>query len=364
MLPRPLLQPRIPGPRARPAGAPPLAGVQPLFTPLPARPFAVTVSPDGSRAFVSMPRPQARGLLVLSPGAPWLLERVLWLDPDIVPRGLTTDRAGRYLLAANSAGGLIVVEVDALAAVSPDPAVSLIHSPSTGSMQVILDPQDRFAYVTDEHSSTLSVFDFESTLRSPAPGARLVGQVRMPAAPVGLAQTSDGEYLLVVSQGSGEHGVLSLLRTRELASDPARAVLASVPAGCQPVRVAVAGEIVWVTVRGSNSVIAFDLGRLIAAGARPLRAVVRVGAAPVGLALLDRGATVVVANSNRYGEDAEQPQTLSVIDSAAALEGRKALLGSVPTGAFPREVVALPDGCSVLITNVFSSSLQAVSVLL
>lgn len=339
-----------------------MAGIEPQFTSLPARPFAVAVSPDGTRAFVSMPRPDTRGLLVLTPGTPWQLEHVLWLDPNVVPRGLATDRDGRYLLAANSAGGLIAVEADALAAGSPDPHVSMIESPSAGSMQVILDPDDRFAYVTDEHSSTLSVFDFERSLRSPAPQARLVGQVRMPPAPVGLAQTSDGEHLLVTSQGSGDSGVISLLRAREVAHDPRRAMVASVPAGCQPVRVVVASEVAWVTARGSNSVLAFDLERLIAGVARPLRATVRVGAAPVGIALLDRGSTVVVANSNRYAHDAAQPQTLSVIDADAALKGGKALVGTVPAGAFPRELASLPDERSLLVTNVFSQTLQAVSV--
>jgi DNA-binding beta-propeller fold protein YncE len=309
-----------------------------------------------------MPRPDARGLLVLTPGEPWRLDHVLWLDPTVIPRGMTTDRDGRYLLAANGAGGLIVIQADELAAGAPNPLVLLIESPSAGSMQVALDPDDRFAYVTDEDSSTLSVFDFERSLRSPAPQARLVGLVRMPAAPVGLAQTSDGEHLLVTSQGSGDSGTLSVLRAHDAAFDPARAVVASVPAGCQPVRVAVVSDMAWVTARGSNSVLAFDLERLIAGAARPLRAAIRVGAAPVGLALLDRGATVVTANSNRYGQDAAQPQTLSVIDADAALKGRKALVGSIPAGAFPRELASLPDGRSLLVTNVFSQSLQAVSV--
>jgi DNA-binding beta-propeller fold protein YncE len=362
MLPRRLLPPRVPGPRARPVDAPPLAGAEPLVTSLPSRPFAVAVTPDGRRAFVSMPRPNARGLLVLSAGEPWRLERELWLDPAVVPRGITTDRAARYLLAANSAGGLIVVQVEALVAGSPDPPMWLLESPSDGSMQVILDREDRFAYVTDEQSSTLSVFDFEGSLRSALPQARLVGQVRMPPAPVGLAQTPDGEHLLVVSQGSDDHGVLSVLRAREAAHDPGRAVVSSVPAGSQPVRTAIASEVVWVTARGSNSLLAFDLERLIAGASRPLRAVVRVGAAPVGLALLHRGSTVVVANSNRYGPGAEQPQTLSVIDAATALKGRKALVGSIRVGAFPRELARLPDDRGVLVTNVFSQTLQAVAI--
>jgi DNA-binding beta-propeller fold protein YncE len=323
----------------------------------------VAVSPDGTRAFVSMPRPDARGLLVLSPGAPWRLQHAHWVDPALVPRGMTMDSAGRHLLAANSAGGLIVACADALAAGASDPIVALLAAPSTGSMQVVLDPEDRFAYVTDEQTSTVSVFDFERSLRSPAPRARLVGQARVPAGPVGLALTPDGEHLLVTSQGSGRRGALSVLRTREAARDPARAVVVSTPAGSRPVRVAVDSELAWVSARASNSLLAFDLRRLLRGAARPLRASVRVGAAPVGLALLAGGGTVVVANSNRYGPDAQRAQTLSVVDAQAALKGRRALIGSVPAGAFPRELARLPDDRSVLVTNVLSQSLEAVSVI-
>ena len=45
---------------------------------------------------------------------------------------------------------------------------------------------------------------------------------------------------------------------------------------------------------------------------------------------------------------------LSQIDSA--------LVGTIPAGAWPREVVALPDDRTVLVTNVNSRSLQSVVV--
>jgi DNA-binding beta-propeller fold protein YncE len=366
--PRSVRSPRIPGPSANPATAPRLPGISTFFTALPARPFDVAVSAGGGHAFVSMPRPGQRGLLVLSAGAPWSLERVLWFADSLVPRGLVTDHASRYLLIANGTGGLLVADTARLIAGTDDPFAAVLDAPATGSMQVALDREERFAFVTDEDTATLSVFDFGSSLSSPRPAAGLVGQVPMPPGPVGVACSVDGRHLFVTSQAKdtrGGNGVLSVLRAADAVEDPQRARVVSVPAGSSPVRVAASprADVVWVTARGSNSVLAFDLERLIAGSARPLRAVVRVGSAPVGLALLDRGSTVVVANSNRYGRDAEQPQTLSVIDADAALEGRKALVGSVPAGAFPRELARLPDDRSVLVTNVFSQSLQAVSVL-
>jgi DNA-binding beta-propeller fold protein YncE len=82
----------------------------------------------------------------------------------------------------------------------------------------------------------------------------------------------------------------------------------------------------------------------------------------VGVALLHGGSVLVVANSNRYASDEAADQTLSVVDTQAALEGRDALLGLLPAGAFPRETAVLPDDRTVLVTNVRSQSLQAISV--
>jgi hypothetical protein len=68
----------------------------------------------------------------------------------------------------------------------------------------------------------------------------------------------------------------------------------------------------------------------------------------------------VVANSHRYDPAADEPKTLSVVDARAALAGKRALLGTIPAGAFPRELATLPDDRTVLVTNVFSQSLQTV----
>jgi DNA-binding beta-propeller fold protein YncE len=362
---RPLRPPRAGAP---PTCAPLIAGAEPFHTPLPARPFAVAIAPAGERAFVSMPRPGARGFCVLSPGAPWQLERAFWMPDAIVPRGMALDGTGRHLLAANSAGGLIVVDAEALATGVDDPHILILESPGAGSMQLCLDGAERFAFVTDEDSASVSVFDFGDSLASGRPTGRLVGRAAVPPAPVGLALSPDGAYLFVTCQGRGAggrgDGVLAVLSAHELQSDPRRTPVITSNAGADPVRVAVSpdGEIAWVSARGSNSLLAFDIAELVRGGRRALRAVVRVGAAPVGLALLHGGSIVVAANSNRYGGGETDPQTLSVVDAAAALGGRDGLVGVLPAGIFPREITALPDDRTVLVTNVRSQSLQAISV--
>src|SRR5439155_20098232 len=122
---------------------------------LPANPFAVAVSPGAKHAFVSMPREGSRGIVALSAGSPWNVERVLWVKPPVVPRGLTVDRTGRHLLVANGAGGLLVADTARLLAGDENPFAASAPAPATGSMQVALHADQRFAFVSDEDSATV-----------------------------------------------------------------------------------------------------------------------------------------------------------------------------------------------------------------
>jgi hypothetical protein len=86
---------------------------------------------------------------------------------------------------------------------------------------------------------------------------------------------------------------------------------------------------------------------------------VRVGEAPVGLALVDRDRAVVVADSNRFslgGADS----SLTVVDAAAALAHRPAVRGTIAAGAFPREMSLEPDGDTLLVGNYASRQLEVV----
>ena len=53
--------------------------------------------------------------------------------------------------------------------------------------------------------------------------------------------------------------------------------------------------------------------------------------------------------------------SLGVVDVAAALAGRPALLGYLPAG-FPREMALEPDGRTLLVANYSSGQLEAVGV--
>jgi DNA-binding beta-propeller fold protein YncE len=363
---------RPPGPGAPPAGAPALPGATARHTGLPAWPFAVAIAPDAAVAYVSMPREGHRGLVALTAAGaatsdqPWTPGEPLWLTDGAVPRGIAVTADGHHLIVADSSGGLLVLSAERVRSGAGDGVVERIRGAGSGTMELAIEPAGRFVLATDEESASLSVFDFGTTLSAPGqtPSGHLVGATPLPPDPVGIDCAPGGRHVFVTSQsGSRSGGVLSTLALDEVCSDPPRAAVRSEPAGAGPVRVVVGpdGATAWVTARGSNALLAFDVESLLGGRGRALRAVVAVGTAPVGVACLPGQPRVVVANSNRYASDRGEPQTLSVIDSDAALAGRPALLGTVPAGAFPRAVLAVDDR-TLLITNVYSRTLETVSL--
>jgi DNA-binding beta-propeller fold protein YncE len=140
-------------------------------------------------------------------------------------------------------------------------------------------------------------------------------------------------------------------------------VVATVAAGCNPVRVITSadGRDVWVTARESDDLLCFSATALRTDPARALVATVRVGEAPVGLMLVRDGSLVVVADSNRFGAPGANSD-LSVVDVAAALAGRPAVVGFIPAGKFPREMALEPDGQRLLVSNYLSTELEAISI--
>jgi DNA-binding beta-propeller fold protein YncE len=90
-------------------------------------------------------------------------------------------------------------------------------------------------------------------------------------------------------------------------------------------------------------------------------AVVRVGEAPVGLIPVRNGALIIVADSNRFAAPGATSD-LSVVNVAAVLAGKPAVVGIIPAGQFPREMALEPDGQRLLVGNYVSSQLEAVGV--
>jgi len=251
-----------------------------------------------------------------------------------------------------------------------------------------------------EDSQVIAVFRLHQALTSGFGSGDLAGQIPTGLAPVGLAGSPDGKWLYATSElapavspaqpepapagsparagpsaspptpapapasgaaapaySGGSVQVMSMARAE---TSPATSVMAAVLAGCNPVRVAVSasGQVLWVTARGSDAVVALSAARLRSDPRRALLGWLRVGEAPVGLALTSNGSRLIVADSNRFLTPGRSA-SLAVIDTAAALAGRPALLGYLPAGRFPRDI-SVASGGQVLVANFMSGQLETV----
>jgi DNA-binding beta-propeller fold protein YncE len=272
----------------------------------------------------------------------------------------------KYLLVAGHSG-LTVFGVGDLEHGLSTPRGTLT-SPGRHAVQVAVSPDDRFAFVTLQHSHAVAVFNLRQALTSGFGPADLVGQIPVGANPIGLTVSPNGRYLYVASglatptPVSG-HGSLSVIDLRMAETSPATSVLKKVNAGCGPDRVAVSGNgrTVWVSAGGGNAVIAFSAAKLLSDPAHALLARVAVGQRPLGLALVNRGAQLIVADSNR-DNSAGGGSGLAVIDVQRALHRQPALTGFLHTGGTPRQFALEPGGGTVLVADTGSGQVQALKI--
>jgi DNA-binding beta-propeller fold protein YncE len=159
-------------------------------------------------------------------------------------------------------------------------------------------------------------------------------------------------------------GAVIALDVRRALTDPGHAVVAKVPAGCSPIRLAITrdGGSLWVSARRSDAVLGFDTSKLRNDPLHARIGSVPVGTAPVGIAVLPDGKRVVVANSNRIAADPNTPQTVSVIDTEKVRAGTPAVIGTIPAGAFPREFSQSPDRRTLFLGNYLSNTLEVIDL--
>jgi DNA-binding beta-propeller fold protein YncE len=367
--------PRLAGCTNQTAGAAPLPSPAPGVVAVPGHPFAVLVAPGGHGTIVSLdPDKPGNGspdlAVVAAVGAKPTLVRTVSLPGGGGAAGMAISHDGRYL-AVTMAGGTgsvsgrtAVLSLPSLLAGSPNPVLGMLDDHGIGPIEAVFSRDDRYVFVSDEYGPTVSVFNLATALSEgfDAPGVS-VGKVPMDAATVGLALSPDGRRLYVTSEvatsSSPRHGTLAVLDVDAAEQHPVTSVMTRVAAGCQPVRVAVSadGNLAWVTARGSNALLAFDTAQLLARPQDALRAVVAVGRQPVGLLLTSNDRYALVANSSRYTQP-NNPQTVSVVDTTAALSGRPALIGTIPAGAFPRQLDYDPATRQVVLANYGSNTVE------
>jgi len=78
--------------------------------------------------------------------------------------------------------------------------------------------------------------------------------------------------------------------------------------------------------------------------------------------VFDAGRRVLVTSSNRFAGHADDRQPVYVVDTTRIDAGAKAVLGTIPAGAFPREMRVTADGKTLLLTNFRSKTLELVDL--
>ena len=334
---------------------------------VPGQPTAVVGTANGQWAFASVSTGTGGAVAVMALGraSPRLVRLVALPATVKAAFGMAMTPNGQLLLVAGYTA-TAVLSVAALEAGSKAAVMGVLADAGAGQFEVAVSPDGRYAFVTDENTGGLSVFNLTAALEHgfSAEGVA-VGIVSLAPGPVGIAISPDGQQLYVTTLGEyGPHGQLwDIDAARAESGEMGAAVARHVAAGCQPVRVAVSpdGRTVWVTALQSNALLAFSTASVRADPSKALNAVVRVGSEPVGLVLVDGGRVALVASSNRglvTGTGSKQPQAVSVVNTAAALDHRPALIGVVSAGLFPRDITFDRATGRVLVANFDSYSIE------
>ncbi len=353
---------------SRAAALPALDHVRTALAGLPATPYAIVSRPRYS--FVSAPGEV--DVLGNSGFAPRVMRRIaLPASAGNGQPGLALTHDGRYLLVA-AGSGAVVIDVHRAEDGSRRAVLGRLTSATqgnpalAGSVAVAISPDDRYAYVARGRASGIAVFDLAAALADRLRSSGYIGRVPLRYGPSDVAVDPGGRWLYATAlasvNGAGS-GTLSVIDATRAQTDPATAVVHSVAAGCEPVRVALSadGRLVWVTALADHAVIGFSRSRLLRHPRRARVAYVLVGSAPVGVLAVDGGRRLLVADSGPSASSAPGPG-VSVVNVGAALAGRPAALGSVPAGVYPRDLTVPPGGRTAYVTNSGSAQVEAVNL--
>jgi DNA-binding beta-propeller fold protein YncE len=349
---------KLPGCTGATATATPLTRVRAHKVQVGGSPFGVVVTPDGRYSFVSL----GNAVSVLNNnGGSLAPTQVATIPAPGAKKSEAITGDGRYLLAAEGSGAYVINVRQAVA--GNGAVMGSITSPNgIQSVEVSISPDDRFVFITLQNSAEMAVFDLRKSMASGYGQSGFIGFVPLGPAPVGIAQSPDGNWLYVTSERPD--GKLYVISTHLAETDPAHAVRSAVAVGCGPARVLASpdGKDVWVSDRDSNALVAFSAARLLTSPSASLIARVSVGQNPIGLAFVQGGREIVVADANLHklaGAD-----NLALVSTEKALRGqdRGALLGYIPSGLVPRELAVEPGGKTLLSTDNNSGQLQVIDV--
>jgi len=365
---------------------------------VPGKPFGVAVSPDQQWIFVSLLGPApggSPGLVVLQnkAGHPEIVRTVPLKSP---PAGIVLTHDGR-LLIASAGDSVIFFDTARLESGASDAAFQWVSDgPRAGSIYVNVTADDQTLFVSDEDAQTITVIDL-ARIRSlgldaaanfklfNTPGyvsPAIVGKIPVGIAPIALTFSPDQRWLFTTSEvappgwgwpavlkreggrpGQVPEGALIVVDAVKARTDPANSVVSRIPAGGSPVRLSLStrDHRLYLTARNSNALLVFDTDQVLTNAAHAVPVKIPVGTSPVPVVNVLDGKLVLVGNSDRFNPQTAS-STLTVVDTARIGTAQNPIIGSIPSGAFPREFHQTPDGKTLYLSNFLSGTIQVFDV--
>ena len=353
---------------------------------LPGHPFGTVSSLDGCWIFVSLTSPirWANGVAVLqrNGNGDIRLQKILALDGN--PFGMVLTHDGKLLIVAD-ADYIVFLDVQKLISAQGNPIAGFLSQPDAASVYPNVTHDDKYLFVSDENISSIRVIDLERARANGFDDRAIVGRIPTGIAPVAISFSPDEKLLYATSEIAAKEwawpakckvededtatakidwpeGAILVVDVEKAKTDPSNSLRARVPVGCSPVRLAVAadGASIWTTLRNSDAVAAFDTAKLLADPEHARIGWVPVGRSPNALTITRDGKYVIISIGDRFGSDANRPQTLTVIDPKKAAQGAAAVVGSIQAGVFPRHFGLSADGKTIFLANAVSNTLQVI----
>ena len=345
-------------------------------------PFTALPSPDGCWLFVA--NTSAQGLVVFHRSAR-AFDRKQTVRLPGSPNTIVLTHDGQLLVASTNMGAAFLDVARLESGDSRAVLGTITDAGQVGAIYINVTADDRFVFVTNEQSASITVIDLARARREGFSATDIVGRIPVGQAPIVAMPSADGTHLFTTSEGAPPamrwpiscrpeanpsaapnhpQGAVITVDLRRAETAPAESVVAVTPAGCSPVRLVLSpkGDLAYVTARGDDAVLVFDTSKLVADPNHAQVARVPVGSAPVGMALIEDGKRLLATNSNRFATGPDSRSTLDVIDTANVAAGAKALVGTIPAGAFPRELRLSSDGKTLFLTNFQSQTVEVIDL--
>lgn len=331
---------------------------------VPGRPYAAVASADGCSIFVSLQNSPNPGSIVnvAFEGGTFVLRNSAALK--IQPAGLALTHDGKLLIAPG-VDGVAFIDTELLARGSSDSVLGTLNDGGKGPIQAVVSKDDKFLFVSDERSNTITTIDLSKARASGFKPDSIVGKIPTGTQPVGLALSTDQRFLYSSVEVAKEatagspcaetaEGVFTVIDANKAKTSPATAVIAELHAGCRPVRVVLSsdGARAYVAARASNEIVFFDTATARANSKSARLGSIKLPSSAIGLALTHDGSHLLASNGS----------TLTVIDTAKSPIGNDSIKTTAPTSGAGRELFITSDNRTVLLTNNAASLLEIIDL--